>query len=114
MIYPSPEASPEQLPQLLVDYSYPEKRYPGILEDINRLLQSALEHHIHPGATPDTVQQVLGEPYGIVGDDRSTSWDWLYPCLASQKEAARSPVWFIVLRFRQGVLQSIDRQSWIE
>ena len=103
-----------RLRTLLTDYSYPEKRTASMLREIDDMLSWALNELIKVGAASTSVEEMIGSPLILIGENSSGTSDWLYPCLPTEQEAARTPQWFFSLRFRDGTLQSIQRRGWID
>jgi hypothetical protein len=110
---PIVEEKLRRLRSLLVDYSYPEKRSSGMLREIDSLLSWALNKVIKIGFTATSVEETLGKPHILIGDESSPTSRWLYPSIPTEPEAARNPQWFYSLQFNDGVLQLIERLGWI-
>jgi len=103
-----------RLRTLLLDYSYPEKRSPEMLREIDALLTWALSEVIQLGFTSTAIESALGPPHLMFGERTDETSDWFYPVLPTTPESLRASEWFICLTFRDGTLQSIDRRGWIE
>jgi hypothetical protein len=93
------------------DYSYPEKRYPGIVNAIDERLAWACLNFIHAGLRVDEVREVLGEPHGVVGNDERGAVSWFYPCLEKTGMAPqRETDWYLCFNFREGVLLHFEKK----
>lgn len=99
---------------LLLDYSYPKKRSPEMLREIDSLLTWAVTEVIQPGSTFTAIESSLGPPHLMFGEKSDETSDWFYPILPTSTESTRASEWFMCLRFHDGVLSSIDRRGWIE
>lgn len=103
-----------KLRQLLEDYSYPEKIYKGMLNDIDTLLTWAIQELIHIGISEDEVRTYLGDPFVEISPNDSVS-DWLYPCLFTDGDNSSREMdgnWFYDLQFRGSILISINKRKW--
>ena len=109
-----PAAKLERLRRLLADFSFPEKRRPGMLDEIDALLRWALSEVVAQGVRAEGVRAALGPPHGIVGDESAQSYQWLYPSVCSEAEAAEASEWFFALRFDGGTLHSVERRGWTD
>lgn len=110
---PIVEKKLRRLRSLLVDYSYPEKRNSAMLREIDSLLSWALKEVIRIGSSSAAIEETLGKPHILIGDESSQTSRWLYPCIPTEPEVARNPKWFYSLQFNDGVLQLIERLGWI-
>lgn len=99
---------------LLLDYSYPEKRSPEMLREIDSLLTWALSEVIQPGSSSTAIENALGPPHLMFGEKSDETSDWFYPVLPTPIESTQASEWFICFRFRDGVLHNMDRRGWIE
>ena len=99
---------------LLLDYSYPEKRSPEMLREIDSLLTWAVSEVVHLGSTSIAIESALGPPHLMFGEKSDETSDWFYPVLPTPTESTRAAEWFVCLRFRDGIVYSIDRRGWIE
>ena|SRR5215217_5884622 len=99
---------------LLLDYSYPEKRYPEMLREIDSLLTWALNEVIQVGSSSTSVEEALGPPHIMFGEKSSETSNWFYPVLPTASESPQASQWFASLEFDHGTLHSIDRRGWIE
>ena len=99
---------------LLLDYSYPEKRYPEMLREIDSLLTWALSEVVQVGSSSTSIEEALGPPHLMLGEKSSGTSDWLYPVLPTANESTEASQWFVSLQFRDGKLHSIERRGWIE
>lgn len=96
------------------DYSYPEKRYPGIVNAIDERLTWACGNFIHAGLQVDEVREVLGEPHGVVGSDEGGAISWFYPCLEKEGMAPlRETDWYLCFNFREGVLLYFEKKRML-
>lgn len=104
----------ERLRTLLADYSYAERRRPGMLTEIDALLVWALREMIRPDVGPEEVRALLGPPHGTVGEESEEFFRWLYPSAFSVEEAGEASEWFFTLSFQGGKLRSIERTGWTD
>lgn len=112
---PSDPLRAERLQRLIDDFSYPERRNPELLAKIDALLSEARRAGLlQPGATATEVRTALGPPYRSIGEEHEPTYDWHYPTLPPPDEGRPGDPWVLVLRFRDGVLQAIERRVWRE
>lgn len=109
-----PPAKLERLRRLLADFSFTERRRPGMLDEIDGLLRWALSEVVAQGMRAEEVRAALGPPHGMVGEESEDSHQWLYPSVSSAAEAAEAPEWFFALRFEHGLLRSVERRGWMD
>jgi hypothetical protein len=93
------------------DYSYPERRYAGMVNVIDERLAWACQNFIHAGMTVDAVREVLGEPHGVVGNDEGGAIAWFYPCLEKTgMMPQRETDWYQCFTFHDGVLLHVEKK----
>lgn len=102
-----------RLESLLLELSYPERRRnPELLAEIWRLLEEALQQGcLAPGSTPAEVRAAIGPPFLRKGDEGEASFDWCYPRPAPEGRTEGDD-WYLFLRFRDGLLSSIETRIW--
>lgn len=101
-----------RLERLLLEYSYRERRSPELLAEIWELLADALARgELASGSTPDEVRRAIGPPTLRRGDEGDASFDWGYPRPAPEGQAAGDD-WYLFLRFRDGVVHTIESRIW--
>jgi hypothetical protein len=111
---PDPSDRASRLERLLVEHSYPERRSHELLAEIGRLLEDALQKgELAPGSTPAEICRAIGSPFLRMGDEHEAAFDWYYPSAAPAGQAAGDD-WYLVLRFRDGTLRSIENRIWRE
>ncbi|HEY5749333.1 MAG TPA: hypothetical protein VIU12_24870 [Chryseolinea sp.] len=99
------------LKKAIDDYSYPERRYPGIVNAIDERLTWACLNFIHTGIPVDEVRDVLGEPHAVVGSDEGGVISWFYPCLEKAgMEPQKETDWYQCFNFREGVLLRVEKK----
>lgn len=103
----------EKLKKLVVDYSYPEKRYQGIINEIDQLLAWACKNFVCIGHSSLIIQELIGAPYAIIGDGKSNEIEWLFPGLEKENNLLEfSTQWFYVFTFINGKLQLTSKRKY--
>jgi hypothetical protein len=111
---PDPADRASRLERLLLEISYPERRSHGLLAEIERLLEDARQSgELAPGSTPAEIRRAIGPPLLRMGDEHEASFDWYYPRTTPAGEVEGDD-WYLVLRFRDGVLSSLETRIWRE
>lgn len=114
----APSAPPgdlADLPRLLERYCDPNQRSGQLLADISAsIAQAEQTGRLRPGTNLAQVKTLLGTPYREIGEAGDARIDWHYPvCPPAGTERGNDP-WYLVLRFRDGLLERVEYRIWRE
>jgi hypothetical protein len=99
------------LHDLIIQYSYPDKKNVDTLREVDELLYWAVGKFIQIGLDIKEIEKIAGRPYATIGDESSDELEWLYPCLSP--DGWPEGDWFLDLTFRKKMLSSIERKRWV-
>lgn len=104
-----------ELPRLLERYYDPNQRSEHLMAEISALIGQAEQAGRLPlGSSLAEVQTVLGTPYREIGEAGDAHIDWHYPVGPPAGTGRSDDPWYLVLRFRDGVLERVEHRIWRE
>ncbi|ELR72092.1 hypothetical protein C900_01834 [Fulvivirga imtechensis AK7] len=103
----------DKLKELIKRFSYQDGKQADLLEDIDRIVSITLEQEIKIGDSLRRVEELLGPPFTIIGEEEDEQMYWLYPASPLENKPDQFPEeWFYVLSFYNKQLRKVEKRTY--